>query len=475
MSADDICRLGLYELSERIGEGELSPVDAVEAFLARIDSINPRILGFLEVTADAALDEARRAQEEIAAGRRLGPLHGVPYGVKDIIDTAGVRTTRGSSFFRDNVPERDAECVARLKRAGAILLGKCHTQEFASGPLSQNAHFGTAHNPWDTDRMTGGSSTGSGASVAAGLCPVAIGTDTGSSIRGPAALCGLVGLKPTHGRVSLRGVCPNCLSYDHVGPIARSAKDAALFLQGMAGYDAQDPYSRDMPVPDFSARLDAGAEGLRVGLCPGLSDGFEADAEVVVAFERAVGVFRESGARVETLPFDDAERLMAVNRVIIQCEFAEFHRPLYEQNPDGYGPSTRERVEASLAGADLDEYIRAGREREVLRRKVLDLFEGVDVILTIALPCIAPRLDDLKAHINGEEVDYSLGLTMPYLTHQNLTGFPAAVVPTGFSEKEGMPMSLQVIGRPWEEAEVLRAVNAYEKATPELRNRRPAL
>ena len=475
MSGEDIFWLEIHELSERIGEGELSPVEVVEALLRRIDSINPRILGFLEVTADSALAEAKRAEEEIAAGRRLGPLHGIPFGVKDIIDTRGVRTTRGSSFFRDRIPEADAECVARLKRAGAILLGKCHTQEFASGPLSQNAHFGTAHNPWDLERMTGGSSTGSAASVAAGFCPAAIGTDTGSSIRGPSSLCGLVGLKPTHGRVSLRGVCPNCLSYDHVGPIARSAKDAALFLQGMAGYDPEDPYSRDAPLPDFSALLDEGAKGLRVGLCPGLSGDFEADAEVAQAFERAVGVFREMGAQVETLPFGEAEHLMEVSRVIIQCEFAEFHRPLYEKNPDGYGGSTRERVEASLAGANLDEYIRAGREREVLRREVLSLFERTDVILTPSIPCIAPRLDDIKARINGEEVAYSLALTMPFLTHQNLTGFPAAVVPTGFSEEEGMPLSLQVIGRPWEEAEVLRAVHAYEAATPELRNRRPAL
>ncbi len=475
MNGEDICRLGLHELSERIGEGELSPVDVVESLLERIDSVNPRILGFMEVTGESALEEAKRAQEEIAAGRTRGPLHGIPYGVKDIIDTAGVRTTRGSSFFRDHVPGADAECVARLRRAGAILLGKCHTQEFASGPLSKNAHFGTARNPWDLSRATGGSSTGSAASVAADICPAAIGTDTGSSIRGPSALCGLVGLKPTHGRVSLRGVCPNCLSYDHVGPITRSARDAALFLQGMAGFDPEDPYSRNEPVPDFSSRLDKGMDGLRVGLCPGLSGGFEADAEVVQAFERAVGVFRESGARVVTLPFTDADRLAHVNRVIIQCEFAEFHRPLYEQNPDGYGASTRERVEASLAGANLDEYIRAGREREILRRKVLALFDHVDVILTLALPCIAPRIEGFRAEINGEEVDYSLALTMPFLTHQNLTGFPAAVVPTGFSEKEGMPLSLQVIGRPWEEAEVLGAVHAYEKATPELRNRRPAL
>ena len=193
------------------------------------------------MTGEAALEEARRAEEEITAGRRLGPLHGIPYGVKDIIDTAGVRTTRGSSFFRERIPEADAECVARLKRAGAILLGKCHTQEFASGPMSENVHFGTARNPWDTERMTGGSSTGSAVSVAAGLCPAAIGTDTGSSIRGPAALCGLVGLKPTHGRVSLRGVCPNCLSYDHVGPIARSARDAGALPPGDGGLRPDGP------------------------------------------------------------------------------------------------------------------------------------------------------------------------------------------------------------------------------------------
>ena len=244
----------------------------------------------------------------------------------------------------------------------------------------------------------------------------------------------------------------------------------------MAGYDPEDPYSRDAPLPDFSALLDGGAKGLRVGLCPGLSGGFEADAEVMRKLSSGPSVCSARlGAQVDTLPFGEAERLMEVSRVIIQCEFAEFHRPLYEKNPDGYGGSTRERVEASLAGADLDEYIRAGREREALRREVLSLFDRADVILTPSIPCIAPRLDDLKARINGEEVAYSLALTMPFLTHQNLTGFPAAVVPTGFSEEEGMPLSLQVIGRPWEEAEVLRAVHAYEAATPELRNRRPAL
>jgi len=475
VSGEKIFWMHVHELSEQIGNGDFSPVDVVEALLQRIDSINPKILGFIEVTADTALAEARQAQDEIRAGRSLGPLHGIPFGVKDIIDTANVRTTRGSVIFKDRVPAEDADCVARLKRSGAILLGKCHTQEFASGPLSHNDFLGTAHNPWDLARITGGSSTGSAASIAAGLCPAALGTDTGSSIRGPSALCGIVGMKPTHGRVSLRGVCPNCLSYDHVGPMVRSVRDAALLLQGMSGYDPTDPYSRDVPVPDFSARLGAGVKDLRVGLCPGLSDNFEADAEVAGAFERAVDVFRKLNARVSSLPFDAGARLLHVNQVVIPCEFAEFHRPLYKEHPQNYSEYTRKRVEESLTRADLDEYIRAQREREILRRKVLALFEQTDILLMPALPCIAPRIDDLKAIINGKGIEYSLSLTQPFLTLHNLTGFPAIVVPMGFSKKEKMPLSLQIIGKPWEEAEVFRAAYAYEEATPELRTQHPEL
>jgi aspartyl-tRNA(Asn)/glutamyl-tRNA(Gln) amidotransferase subunit A len=472
--ADDLCYASVYELSRRIEKKELSPLDVVEANLARIESVNPKLLGFIHLTAEQARKEAKQAADAIAAGRRKSPLHGIPYGVKDIIDTAGVRTTRGSSFFMDRVPEEDAPAVAGLRNAGAILLGKCHTQEFASGPMSHNPHLGTARNPWDLSRITGGSSTGSAASVASGMVPAALGTDTGSSIRGPATHCGIVGLKPTHGRVSLRGVCPNALSYDHVGPLVRTVRDAAMVLQAIAGYDPRDPYSRDEPVPDFSARLDEGVHGLRLALCPDLCENTEVDAEVQLAFDRAVRVLRELGAKIETLPFAEAERIRAVGDVIMAHEFMEFHRPLYQKNPAGYGEETRARVEARIGKENSDAYIRAQRERVLLRRAVQALFEKADIILTPSLPCVAPLIETKTTRINGKEVPYSLAITMPFLTHQNMTGFPALSVPMGFTT-EGMPTSIQFIGPPWEEAQVLRAGHAFEAATPELRSRRPLL
>ncbi|MBI3128569.1 MAG: amidase [Candidatus Tectomicrobia bacterium] len=469
---DDLCYAPVHELAGRIAKKELSPLDVVEANLKRIEEVNPKVLGFIHVTGDQARKEAKRAGEEIAAGRRKSPLHGIPFGVKDIIDTAGVRTTMGSAFFMDRVPEADAFSVAGLKRAGAILLGKCHTQEFASGPLSHNPHLGTARNPWDLSRITGGSSTGSAASVASGMAPAALGTDTGSSIRGPATHCGIVGLKPTHGRVSLSGVCPNALSYDHVGPLARTVRDAALVLQAIAGYDPADPYSRDVPVPDFSADLDKGVKGMRLALCPDLCENAEVDAEIQLAFDRAVGVLRELGARVETLPFSEAKKIRPVNEAIMSHEFIEFHRPLYAKDPSKYGDFTRKRIEDRIGKGDPDAFIRAQRQRELLRRAVLALFERADILLTPGLPCIAPSIDTLKSKVNGKEIDYSLSVTQPFLTHQNMTGFPALVVPTGLSA-EGLPMSIQFIGPPWEEGRVLRAGQAYEEATPELRNRRP--
>ncbi len=472
--ADDLCYASVHDLSRRIERKELSPLDVVEANLKRIEAVNPKVLGFIHVTAEQARQEAKKAGDEIATGRRKSPLHGIPYGVKDIIDTAGVRTTWGSSFFMDRVPEEDAFAVGRLKQAGAILLGKCHTQEFASGPMSHNPHLGTARNPWDLSRITGGSSTGSAASVASGMVPAALGTDTGSSIRGPATHCGIVGLKPTHGRVSLTGICPNALSYDHVGPLVRTVRDAAMVLQAIAGYDPRDPYSCDVPVPNFSAQLEEGVKGMRLALCPDLYENTEVDAEIELAFDRAVGVLRGLGAKVETLPFPDAQRIRAVGEVIISHEFMEFHRPLYQKSPTGYGEETRARLEARIGQENPDAYIRAQRERVLLRRAVVALFEKADIILTPSLPCIAPLIETKTTWINGKEIPYSLAITQPFLTHQNMTGFPALAVPMGFS-KEGLPTSIQFIGPPWEEPQVLRAGHAFESATPELRSRRPPL
>lgn len=472
MKDEALCYLSVHDLGGRIRRREVSPVEVVEAHLRRIEALNPRLSAFLTVTGDQALAEARRAEAEIAAGRWRGPLHGVPYGAKDIIDTAGVRTTHGSSFFRENVPAGDADCIARLKLAGAILIGKTHTHEFASAPTNVNPHYGPAHNPWRLDRITGGSSGGSAAAVAAGLAPFALGSDTGGSIRNPAALCGLVGLKPTHGRVSLLGVCPNVMTFDHVGPMTRSARDAALALQALAGYDPRDPASRDVPVPDYTADWERGVRGLRIVLCPDFYANAEVDAEVERGFSEAVRVFRDLGARVETVPFAHGGRFMEVFRPISGPEYAEFHRPLYAKNPGGYGADVRERVEWSLKIAS-DDYVRALRERELLRREVAGFFRGVDALLLPSMPCAAPPIATLKARVNGKERD-GVWIHRPFLSAHNLTGCPAVSLPMGF-DREGLPLSIQIAGPEWSEARVLAVAHAYEEATPEIRMKRPPL
>ncbi len=332
-------------------------------YLQRIEALNPRLSAYLTLTADSAREEALRAEAEIAAGRWRGPLHGIPYGVKDIIETKGVRTTHGSSFFPDFVPERDAECITRLQGAGAIMLGKTLTHEFAAATTTINPHYGTAHNPWNLDCITGGSSGGSAAAVAAGLCAFALGSDTGGSIRNPAALCGVVGFKPTHGRTSLVGVCPNVMTFDHLGPITFSARDAALVLQTLARYDPRDAASRDMPVPDFTEGWQRGVRGLRLVLCPDFYMNAEVDSEVEHAFAEAVRVFRSLGATVEVVSFRNGKRLTELFPAISGPEFAEFHRPFYEKNPDGYGASVRERLEWSLKISSDEVRARAARAR----------------------------------------------------------------------------------------------------------------
>ena len=469
MGAETLCYLSLHDLSGRIRRGDVSPVEAVEAFLQRIEQLNPRLSAFLTLCADRALEEAKRAGAEIAAGRWRGPLHGVPYGIKDIIDTAGVRTTNGSSFFRNHVPSEDAECIARLRRAGAVMLGKTLTHEFAAAPTTINPHFGTARNPWKLNRITGGSSGGSAAAVAAGLCTFALGSDTGGSIRNPAALCGVVGLKPTHGRTSLVGVCPNVQTFDHLGPMTRTARDAALVLQALAGHDPRDPASRDAPIPDYAANWERGIRGLRLVLCPDLYLNAEVDDEVERAFSKAVQVMRDLGAKVETVHFAQGKRLMELFPLIAGPEFAEFHRPFFEKDPKAYGAEVRERIEDSLK-ITADEYVRALRERQLLRREIADFFRGVDALLLPSMPCAAPPIETLMAKVNGKE-HFGMWIHRPFQSPHNVTGCPAVSLPTGF-DGDGMPLSLQIVGPEWSEARILAIAGAYEDATPELRGAR---
>jgi aspartyl-tRNA(Asn)/glutamyl-tRNA(Gln) amidotransferase subunit A len=467
---DDLCYRGVHDLAGRIQRGDLSPVEVVDAYLRRIEALNPRLSAYLTLTADSARVEAKRAEAEIAAGRWRGPLHGIPYGVKDIIETKGVRTTHGSSFFRDFVPDRDAECITRLRSAGAIMLGKTLTHEFAAATTTINPHYGTAHNPWNLDCITGGSSGGSAAAVAAGLCAFALGSDTGGSIRNPAALCGVVGLKPTHGRVSLVNVCPNVMTFDHVGTLTSTARDAALVLQTLAGYDPRDAASRDVAVPDYTEGWERGVRGMRLVLCPDFYMNAEVDSEVDHAFSEAVQVFRYLGATVEYVSFPSGKRLTELFPTISGPEFVEFHRPFYEKNPGGYGASVRERLEWSLKITG-DEYVRGLRERELLRREVAEFFRGADALLLPSMPCAAPPIETLMAKVNGKEYP-CMWIHRPFQSPHNLTGCPAVSLPMGF-DREGMPLSLQIVGPEWNEGRILGIASAYEKATPEIRARRP--
>ncbi len=468
--SDDIYYLSAHDLSEKIHAKQLSPVEVTEALLNRIESLNDKYLAFLTVTGDLAMAAAKKAEAEIAQGRSLGPLHGVPYGAKDIIDTAGVRTTMGSSFHRENVPTEDAECIRRLKDAGAIMLGKTHTHEFAAASTTINPHWGTCRNPWNPERIVGGSSGGSAAAVAAGMVPMAIGTDTGGSIRTPSAFCGGVGFKPTHGRVSIRGICPNVLSLDHAGPMTRSARDAAMFLNALAGYDPLDAKTRNVPVPDYMANIEKGVKGSRIFLCPDYYSHAEVDSEIQAAFDAAAQVFRDLGAKGEEVSFPDAHRLTDLFRSVAGPEFAEFHRPFYEQNPGGYGQDVRERVEWSLE-IPLDDYVRALRERVLLRREATAFLRGADALITPSVPCAAPPIETLMAEINGREERLNYH-HRPFLSPHNITGNPSLVVPTGLN-KLGLPLSMNIAAAPWREADVLRVAHAYETATPEIRAHRP--
>jgi len=465
---DDLCFLSIAELGGLMRARTVSPVEVTDAHLARIERLNPSLNAFVTVMADPARAAARQAEAEIAAGRWRGPLHGVPVGLKDIFDTAGVRTTNGSSFFRDHVPAADAEAVRRLRDAGAVPIGKCNTHEFAAGSTTNNPWYGATRNPWALDRSPGGSSGGSGAAVAAFLCPGATGTDTGGSIRSPAACCGIVGLKPTYGRVSIRGIHPNAISLDHAGPLARTARDAGLLLGAMAGYDRLDPTSADVPVPDYTARIDAGVGGLRLARCPDLHV-VELDAAVERALDEATRVLGGLGARIETVAFPRAGEMRATGEALARAELIALHRARFAAHPEGYGADLQERLrEASAVTAD--DYVRACRMREAMRRDFDEILGAVDAVILPVAPCEAPLIATGASRVNGKDVPFGVGVAMRQPL--NVVGLPAVAVPIGFGETR-LPLSMQIVGPAWAEASVLAIAHAYEVATPALRSHRP--
>src|SRR5437870_13112899 len=454
-----------------IARKEVSPVEVVRVHLERIAALDATLRAYITVCDEAALAAARAAESALAAGRPVGALHGVPVALKDLYDTAGVRTTGGSKILADRVPEADATVVRRLKEAGAIVLGKLHMVEFAYGPEGLNAHHGAPRNPWDAAaaRMPGGSSSGSGVAVAAGLAPAALGSDTGGSIRIPASLCGITGLKPTYGRVSRAGVLPLAWSMDHVGPMTRSGRDCALMLGAIAGYDPADPTSSILPVPDYGAALTGDVKGLRVGLLRAHFTDVAA-AEVKAAVEAAARELERAGAVVDEVNLTQVTHVATASAAIVASEALAYHAAWMRSRPQDYQPDVRERLQlgAFVNGAH---YVRSQQVRALVAREVDEVLARRDVLLSPATPLAAPVLGERETTLGDGPADVRAALlrcTRPF----NLSGHPACAAPCGFTSS-GLPIGLQIVGRPFDEATVLRVVDAYQRIT-DWHTRRPA-
>jgi aspartyl-tRNA(Asn)/glutamyl-tRNA(Gln) amidotransferase subunit A len=452
---------------------ELAPVEVVDALAKRIEQAEPVVNAFTTLTLEQARADALRVTDAYGRDEATAPLAGVPFAVKDLFDTEGVRTTYGSAIFADHVPARDAEAVRRMKGAGAILIGKTSTHEFAWGITSVNPHFGAVRNPWAPERFSGGSSGGSGASLAVRETPLALGSDTGGSIRVPAAFCGVVGLKPTYGRVSTAGAFPLARSLDHPGPMARTPADAALFLAVIAGVDPEDPSTVDIPLGDLEGELRGGLEGLRVGLCPDLHV-VPLAPDVEAAWASAVRVVEGLGARLVEVALPEASRIFETFTRIQRAEvlFAHERRGLYPAQADRYGADVRGRLELATK-VTLGEYLAAEAERERVRAGFARMFQEVDLLLTpVAAGPPLPIGEERLVHL-GREIEFR-ELVMSYTTPQDLVGLPACSIRAGF-DSLGIPVGAQFTGPPWREARVLRAAQAFFDATPEVQDRWPEL
>ena len=461
---DDRTGLTLSEVAQLVRSKKVSPVELTHECLSRIERLNPKLNAFITVTADSAVAEARQAEAEVQHDRWRGPFHGIPIALKDLVDTAGVHTTAASGVFKDRVPTEDAEIVRRLKAAGAVFLGKLNLQEIAYGGSSAISHFGPVHNPWNLDYSSGGSSGGSAVAVAARLCFAAIGTDTGGSIRQPSAYCGVVGLKPTYGRVSTSGIIPLSWSLDHVGPITRTAMDAALMLEVIAGYDPQDSTSIDASVPDYAATIADTTSSLRLGI-PRAYFYDDLHPEIQAAMEAALSVLRTITASEHDVPppLTDAtySTWMDAYSAIFTAEAYAYHKNYIARNPELYQAPTLTRLRV---GADVTTatYIQSRRWLDQVRRAIAQAFDSVDLLITPTVRVPPFTIADLQADadtIRAKE------LTMLHNTRPwNFTGLPTISVPSGFT-RIGLPIGMQITGPPGGEATVLRLAYAYEQAT----------
>jgi aspartyl-tRNA(Asn)/glutamyl-tRNA(Gln) amidotransferase subunit A len=448
-------RQSIQQIGELLRRGSISPVELTTECLARIEKLNPRLNAFITVTSESALKQARQAEAEIRRGGWRGPLHGIPLALKDLIDTAGVRTTAASAVFKDRIPKQDAEVVRRLNAAGAVLLGKQNLHEFAYGGSSMVSYFGEVRNAWNTEHIAGGSSGGSATAVAAGLCYGAIGTDTAGSIREPAALCGVVGLKPTYGRVSAGGVIPLSTSLDHVGPIARTVADAAVIFQTIAGFDEKDKATADVPVEDYVAALGETLRPVRIGV-PRRLFFDELNAEVASAINHALTGLASLGAELR-----DIERTDSTDRTLQSAEAYAFHAEYVARTPGLYQPETLRRIRTG-ENVSHEEVLKCRRELERVRRDIAATFLDLDVLVTPTTPIPAPTIGELKQ--NPDLLRPRELLLLRNTRPANVWGLPAISIPCGFTAA-GLPIGLQIIGPHWGEAKVLQLAQAYEQAT----------
>jgi aspartyl-tRNA(Asn)/glutamyl-tRNA(Gln) amidotransferase subunit A len=456
-AASDLAYLTIAEAAAGLRRGDFSPLDLTEACLARIEALDGKLHSFLTLTADPARVQARGADAELRAGQDRGPLHGIPIALKDLYMTKGIRTTCHSAVLENWLPEVDATTVAKLQEAGAILLGKLGMHEFAFGGPSVDAPFPAVRNPWNTAHVPGGSSSGSAAALAAGLCFGALGSDTGGSIRTPAAHCGVVGLKPTYGRVSRHGVVPLSWSLDHAGPMTRSVEDAAIMLQAIAGYDPKDPASANVGTPNFQSGLKDGIAGLHVGVprAGWFDENLGVDAATESVFNQALEVLKTLGAKIVDIDGRAFSLARKANQTILLCEAYAYHEKTLQETPMKFGSSVRRRM---LEGAFLSaaDYLTAQRARGVLNAQICANFSRVDVF---AVPG-APRPPEAFAALDPNEQNLRPSFTNPF----NLTGLPAISVPCGFTNGN-LPAGLQIVAKAFEESTALRVAHSYERAT----------
>ncbi|MSP14696.1 MAG: amidase [Chloroflexi bacterium] len=471
MPSQELCSLTLAEVAPLLQQSKISPVELTQAYLDQIAALNPTLNAFLTITGAEALAAARQAEMEISAGQYRGPLHGVPIALKDLFDTAGVPTTGGTRIMQERIPAEDATTVKKMRNAGGIILGKLNLHECAYGITTVNPHFGACHNPWDTQRICGGSSGGSGAALAAEMCLLATGTDTGGSIRIPAALCGTVGIKPTYGRVSAAGVLPLCYSLDHPGPMARRVWDTAAFLGVMAGYDPADPATLAAPVPNYLEQIEGGIAGLKIGF----DDAYArsgTNEEVYRAFLAALEVLRGLGVEIVPVSNPWMEEGAEAAMTLLSADATLPHRETMVSRRADYGIDVITRLENGLKIPPV-ELAQALRTRQWTQRHFAELFAQIDLWVTPMSGITAPPIDQVVAEVKATGLYYAPALTL-FTRLYNLAGVPALALPCGF-DSQNLPVGLQIVG-PWlEESLVLRAGYAYEQATAWHKRRPPLL